>query len=254
MISSSILNEDIKDILLDEEQNIVNDLLNHFENKNINKNINGVNENEINFDKSNNIINGYTSTISNSSTSKSNSLERSPNNSCQGSVHKKNILININLFSEDDEKSLIFQSEEKNNEKEKEKIIIKPMNNIKIYDFLNSINEKENNNLYMNMNIKVKVNKEQVAQKFEEIIDEVNYDEENEDSELNVMNYYLRKNACCKLYKAFSFLFKKYKIKETKIKKLCKYIEYKAREKDYNMGSEYKQYIINFLKNISEYS
>ena len=218
MISSSILNEDIKDILLDEEQNIVNDLLNHFENKNINKNINGVNENEINFDKSNNIINGYTSTISNSSTSKSNSLERSPNNSCQGSVHKKNILININLFSEDDEKSLIFQSEEKNTEKEKEKIIIKPMNNIKIYDFLNSINEKENNNLYMNMNIKVKVNKEQVAQKFEEIIDEVNYDEENEGSELNIMNYYLRKNACYNYIKLFLLCLKNTKLKKQKLK------------------------------------
>ena len=90
MISSSILNEDIKDILLlDEEQNIVNDILNHFENKNINKNINGVNENEINFDKSNNIINGYTSTISNSSTSKSNSIERSPTIPVKGVYIKK---------------------------------------------------------------------------------------------------------------------------------------------------------------------
>ena len=257
MISSSLLKEDKTDIsLFDEGQNIVNDILSYYENKNIINNINGVNDNEIIFDKSNNNINGYTSTNSNSSTSKSTSIVSSTNGSCQGSSIKNNFRINIHLFSEDDEKSLILpkpeQIEDKENEKQKNKIYIKSMNNIKIYNFLNSINENENSDNYINM--KKKINKEQVIQKFEEIINESCFNEDNEDCELNVMNYYLRKNVCCKLYKAFSFMFKKYKIKEKKIKKLCKYIEYKAREKDYNMGNEYKQYIINFLKNISAYN
>ncbi len=66
--------------------------------------------------------------------------------------------------------------------------------------------------------MKLKVNKEKVAQKFEEIIDEVNYDEENEGSELNIMNYYLRKNACYHYIKLFLLCLKNIKIKKQKLK------------------------------------
>ena len=47
LISNSILNEDKKDkLLLEEEQNIIDEIINKFETKNINKNINGVKQNE----------------------------------------------------------------------------------------------------------------------------------------------------------------------------------------------------------------
>jgi len=256
LISNSILNEDKKDkLLLEEEQNIIDEIINKFETKNINKNINGVKqnekdfyENEINNDNyliinNNKYINSYISTVSNS-TSKSNSIISSTNNSCQSSTHKKN----INIFSEDDEKSLILLTKDAKHEYEQinneNKIYIKRMNNIKIYNFLNSIDEKDNYNL------KIKISKKQVIQKFEEVIK----DEIDEYDKLNVINNYLRKNACLKLYKVFSFIFKKYKIKESKIKNFCKYIEYKARKKDYNMGTKYKQFIINFLKKIGTYN
>ena len=76
----------------------------------------------------------------------------------------------------------------------------------------------------------------------------------NDNREINIKNDYLRKNACLKLYKAFTFIFKKYNIKDIKIKQLCRIIESKGRQIDNNMGSTYKEYIINILKNLTDYN
>ena len=260
LISNSIINEEKKDILLLEiEQNEIFEMINKIENKNMNKNINGVKEN-INYDKdmnnNNNLfeinnknINPYINVISNSA-SNNYSIISSTNNSCQSTSNKKN---NSNYFSEDEEKSLSLLSKEIKNEKadkekeinmDKNRIYISKLNDIKIYNFLNFIKQKENKY------IKIKINKEQIIKIFEEII---NGDGDGDGSiDIDIKNVYLRKNACLKLYKAFNFIFKKYNIKDIKIKQMCRILENRARQIDYNMGNIYKEYIINILKNLTD--
>ena len=219
------------------------------------KNINGVKE-YINYEKemnnnsnlfeiNNKNISPYINVISNS-TSNNNSIISSTNNSCQSTSNKKN----INYFSEDEEKSLNLISNELKNDNIKDRdvhrIYIPRLNNIKIYNFLNFIKQKENKY------IKIKINKEHIINIIEEIInDSINV---NDNIEINIKNDYLRKNACLKLYKAFTFIFKKYNIKDIKIKKLCRIIENRGRQIDNNMGSTYKEYIINILKNLTDYN
>ena len=100
LISNSKLNEDKKDkLLLKEERNLIDEIINKFETKNINKNINGVKQNE-NYFYENDIkkenyliinnkqnINAYISRNSNS-TNKSNNIISNTNNSCQSSQTK----------------------------------------------------------------------------------------------------------------------------------------------------------------------
>ena len=225
---NSIINEDKNNILLlEKEQNEIDKIIKKIKEKKIN----GVKENEKDIlEKEND--NPCISDISNS-TSNNNSYI-STNNSGQSSTLKKN----VNSLSED-EKSISLLSKETKNEK---KIYIVQLNNAKLFDFINFVEQKENK--FYNM----KINKEKILQKIEDIINESNNDE------LGVNNNYLRKNACIKLYKAFSFLFKKFKLKDSKIKQFCKYIENKARRMDYEMGVLYKEYIINVLKNLTVYS
>ena len=66
-----------------------------------------------------------------------------------------------------------------------------------------------------------------------------------------ILKQILKKNVCTKLYKAFNFIFKKYNIGDIKNKQLCRIIENKARQIDYNMGYIYKEYIINIKKSNS---
>lgn len=260
IIYNSIINENKANILtLEKEQNEIYEILIEIlkkkeNNKNMNKNINGVKEKEI-FEKvinndsffilnNKSNINSYINTTNDSLAninSNSNSLISSTNNSCQSSSTKKNKDISL----EEEEKSLSLLSKEiKNENKETNRIHISRLNNTKIYDFLSFLEEKENKCL------KNKINRQQVIQKIEEIINNNN----NNYNEIDTKNYYLRKSACIKLYKAFSFLFKKYKIKDNKIKKFCRFIENKARRIDYEMGTLYKEYIIHILKNLEVYS
>ena len=230
---NSIINEDKNNnLLLEEEQKEIYKIINNIKNKNIN----GVKGNEKNiFEKE--IDNPFINDISNSTSNNNSYL--STNNSGQSSTLKKN----INSFSEEDEKSISLLSRERKNENfKRNKIYISQLNNAKLFDFINFIEQKENKFL------KMKISKEKVIQKIEEIINR------NNNNELEVQNNYLRKNACVKLFKAFSFLFKKYKLKDSKIKQFCKYIENKARRIDYEMGILYKEYIINILKNLTVYS
>jgi len=260
IIPNTIINEEKKNIIsLEEEKNEIENILNIINNKNMNKNINGVKESEKDIlekdiNNNNNLfivnnktnINPYINIISNSS-SNSNSLISSTNNSCKSSTHKRN----KNIFSDDDEdeeKSLnLICKEIKNKNKDINKIYITHLNNAQIYDFLNYIDVKENNYL------KGKINKDQIIQKFEEIITNFNIYDNDKEEFLN-KKIYLRKNVCVKLYKAFRFLFKKYKINERKIKYFCKYIENKARIIDCEMGIQYKEYILSILKKLSFYN
>ena len=249
MISNNIINEDKKNIHLNEEEDEIYDIINKIETFNINNNLNGVNQNQIQIDINNDFsINNNTklsnsNTISNSTNnSNSDSQVSSINNSCRSSTHKKN----ISLFSEEDEKSLELLNKELN----ENRINIIHMNNISLYNFLNSFEddyEKENM-------LKRRINREHIIRKFEEIAN-LYEDEENEYNAYEyvgrVKNNFLRKMACVKLYKAFKFLFKKYNIKKQSIRKFCKFIEDKARKVDYDMGLKYKEYIINVLKSIS---
>ena len=255
IIYNSIINENKANILtLEKEQNEIYEILKKKENnKNMNKNINGVKEKEI-FEKvinndsffilnNKSNINSYINTTNNSLAninSNSNSLISSTNNSCQSSSTKKNKDISL----EEEEKSLSLLSKEaKNENKDTNRILISKLSNTKIYDFLSFLEEKENKCL------KNKINRQQVIQKIEEIINN-----NNNYNEIDTKNDYLRKSACIKLYKAFSFLFKKYKIKDNTIKKFCRFIENKARRIDYEMGTLYKEYIIHILKNLEVYS
>ena len=249
MISNNIINEDKKNMHLNEEEDEIYDIINKIETLNINNNLNGVNQNQIQIDINNDFsINNNTklsnsNTISNSTNnSNSDSQVSSINNSCRSSTHKKN----ISLFSEEDEKSLELLNKELN----ENRINIIHMNNISLYNFLNSFEddyEKENM-------LKRRINREHIIRKFEEIAN-LYEDEENEYNAYEyvgrVKNNFLRKMACVKLYKAFKFLFKKYNIKKQSIRKFCKFIEDKARKVDYDMGLKYKEYIINVLKSIS---
>ena len=123
------------------------------------------------------------------------------------------------------------------------------MNNNTLFETLNFIEYKENNmeeiNGYTDKKECLKITNDQVIKKVEEIIDN------NINDKLTIKNYYLRKMACVKLYKAFCHLFKNYDIRNAQIQDLCKFIEYNARNKDIDMKSQYKQYIFNLLKKIS---
>ena len=61
----------------------------------------------------------------------------------------------------------------------------------------------------------------------------------------------LRKHACLKLYKAFSFALRKLNFNINEVKNICLYIENKARVQDNSMETKYKDYIKNILKKIS---
>lgn len=267
IISNSIINEAKKDILsLDEEQNEIENILNNIINNkkmNINCNINGVKENDKDIDKdinNNNIFNinnklnasAYTyeniitnSTNNSNNNSNSNSMISSTNNSCQSSTHKRTKVI----FSEDEKSLTLICKEIKNDNKDINTISISLLNNDQLYDFLNYVDDKENNYL------KTDINKENIIQIFEEIISKYknNFNESKNKDEYYIKNICLRKNVCLKLYKVFRFLFKKYKINGKKIKKFCKYIENKARMTDCEMGIKYKEYILNILKKLSTY-
>lgn len=251
MIINSIINEDKKDMHLNEKEDEIYDIINKIENLNINNNLNGVNQNQIQIDINNDFSINNNTKLSNSnsiSNSTNNSNSDSPvssiNNSCRSSTYKKNIC----LFSEEDEKSLELLNKELN----ENRINITHMNSTSLYNFLISLGddyEKENF-------LKGRINREHIVRKFEEIINE--YDDDDEENEYfnyeyggRVKNYFLRKMACVKLYKAFKFLFKNYNIKKQSIRKFCKFIEDKARKTDYDMGLKYKEYIINVLKSIS---
>ena len=248
MISNNIINEDKKNMYLNEEDDEICDIINKIETLNINNNLNGVNQNQIQIDINNDFSINNNSKLSNSNTisnstnnSNSDSQVSSINNSCRSSTHKKN----ISLFSEEDEKSLELLNKELN----ENRINITHMNNISLYNFLNSFDDYEKENV-----LKRRINREHIIRKFEEIAN-LYEDEENEYNAYEfggrVKNNFLRKMACVKLYKAFKFLFKKYNIKKRSIRKFCKFIEEKARKVDYDMGLKYKEYIINVLKGIS---
>jgi hypothetical protein len=248
MISNNIINEDKKNMYLNEEDDEICDIINKIETLNINNNLNGVNQNQIQIDINNDFSINNNSKLSNSNTisnstnnSNSDSQVSSINNSCRSSTHKKN----ISLFSEEDEKSLELLNKELN----ENRINITHMNNISLYNFLNSFDDYEKENV-----LKRRINREHIIRKFEEIAN-LYEDEENEYNAYEfggrVKNNFLRKMACVKLYKAFKFLFKKYNIKKQSIRKFCKFIEDKARKVDYDMGLKYKEYIINVLKSIS---
>ena len=251
MIINNILNEDKKDMHLNEKEDEIYDIINKIENLNINNNLNGVNQNQIQIDINNDFSINNNTKLSNSNTisnSTNNSNSDSPvssiNNSCRSSTHKKNIC----LFSEEDEKSLEFLNKELN----ENRINITHMSNTSLYNFLNSLGDDYEKEKFL----KGRINREHIVKKFEEIINE--YDDDDEENEYynyeyggRVKNNFLRKMACVKLYKAFKFLFKNYNIKKQSIRKFCKFIEDKARKTDYDMGLKYKEYIINVLKSIS---
>ena len=259
IISNSIINEEKNDILLlEKEQNEIYEMIDKIENKNMNKNINGVKENlnyekDMNNNNNNNLFDIKNKNIISNSTSNNNSIISSTNNSCQSTSNKKN----INYFSEDEDKSLSIISKEIKNEKnykekDNNKIYISRLNDTKVYNFLNYINQKETKY------IKIKINREHIIKIIEEIINSTgngnDYDEGKDNIDIIIKNNYLRKNACLKLYKAFKFIFKKYYIKDKKIKHLCRIIENRARQIDINMGNTYKEYIINILKHLTDYN
>mgnify|MGYP006873053210 CR=1 FL=1 len=251
MITNSIFNEDKKDRHLKEEEDEIYEIINKIETLNINNNLNGVNQSQIQMDINNDFSINNITKLSNSNTvsnSTNNSSSDSPvssiNNSCRSSTHKKN----ISLFSEEDEKSLEFLGKELN----ENKINITHISNTSLYNFLNSLE----NDYGKRNDLKGRINREHIVRKLEEIINV--YEDEDGENEYNnnecggkVKNNFLRKMACLKLYKAFKFLFKKYNIKKEFIRRFCKSIEDKARKTDYDMGLKYKEYIINVLKSIS---
>ena len=259
IILNSIINEEKKDnILLEQEKNEIYELLNKIEkgeknnNNNMNidgNNLNGVKEKEKDILNTNinpciSIINSVSNSVSNN-----NSMISTTNLSCKSQSHSSSYKKNINTsFMEEDEgeKSLSLLSKEIKNENtdinlDKNKIYISEINSSKIYHFLNFLEQKDNKVIIKN------INKEDVIQKLNEIVNQNNIDDNKKD----IKKDFLRKSACVKLYKTFSFLFRKYNINEKQIKKLCRIIENKARIFDNEMGSLYKEYIINILKNLA---
>ena len=261
IILNSVINEDKKDnIILEQEKNEIYELLNKIEkgeknNNNMNidgNNLNGVKEKEkdildTNINTCINIINSVNNSVSNN-----NSMISTTNLSCKSqsnsSSDKKNM--NISFVEEDEgEKSLSLLSKEIKNENtdinlDKNKIYISEISSSKIFHFLNFLEQKDNKIIIKN------INKEDVIQKLNEIVNQNNKDDNKKD----IKKDFLRKSACVKLYKTFSFLFRKYNINEKQIKKLCRIIENKARIFDNEMGKLYKEYIINVLKNLAIYS
>ena len=261
IILNSVINEDKKDnLILEQEKNEIYELLNKIEkgeknNNNMNidgNNLNGVKEKEkdildTNINTCINIINSVSNSVSNN-----NSMISTTNLSCKSQSNSSSDKKNMNMsFVEEDEgeKSLSLLSKEIKNENadinlDKNKIYISEISSSKIFHFLNFLEQKDNKIIIKN------INKEDVIQKLNEIVNHNNIDDNKKD----IKNDFLRKSACVKLYKTFSFLFRKYNINEEEIKKLCRIIENKARIFDNEMGKLYKEYIINVLKNLAIYS
>lgn len=178
MITNNIINEDKKDIHLNEEEDEIYDIINKIETLNLNNNLNGVNQNQIQIDLNNDFSINNNTKLSNSNTisnSTNNSNSDSPvssiNNSCRSSTYKKN----ITLFSEEDEKSL----ELLNKELDENRINITHMNNTSLYKFLNSLEDDyEKGNV-----LKGRINREHIIRKFEKIVND--YDDEDEENEYN---------------------------------------------------------------------
>ena len=218
LIPNYIINQDINQIQLNEEENEIFNMLNKMktdleddydivildeyekEKENIiNKEFHNEEEQkdkkiDINLNK--NEFKSKGSIFSNANTSSGHSTER------------KN-----NSYSDEDEKSLTYDSKLSHNEfiynKNKNKYNIISMNNNSLFEILNKISKDNDSNMetlnkYTNEISNEKITNQQIIEKVEEIVDKNGNGNDN----LMVKNCYLRKMECIKLYKAFCCLFK----------------------------------------------
>ena len=118
------------------------------------------------------------------------------------------------------------------------------MNNNSLINLFNSIEDGK----FIDIDIKIANNldKENAVKKIKSLNTNEKEKIKCEDEKL-----ILRKNVCIKLYKALSFALKKLNFSTNEVKKICLYIEKKARSQDNNMGIKYKDYVKNILKKLS---
>lgn len=160
-------------------------------------------------------------------------------------IKKKEADKNLKKLSEsEDEKSSSFGSKQTKvtqNDENKHKFNIGLINYSCLMNLLN-LNDINNN---INGNELSDENKEKIHIKIKEI------EKELKEGEIEVKNELLRKNVCLKLYKALTFAFKNFDLKECEIKNICLYIEKQGRIIDCTMNEKYKEFIENTFKKIS---
>ena len=268
LIPNYIINQDINEIQINEEENEICNILNkmkkdleddydivildEYEKEKEKENENIINkEKEIRGEEKKHDKKMDNNLNKNEFKSKS-SIFSNANISSGHSTERKN-----NSYSDEDEKSLTYDSKLSHNEfienKNRNKYNIISMNNNSLFEILNNLIKDNNPNMetldkyYNNEIANKKITNQQIIEKVEEIVEKNGNGNDN----LMVKNCYLRKMACIKLYKAFCCLFKNYNIHDNQIQNLCKFIEHNARFKDIDMKSQYKEYIFNILKKIS---
>ena len=147
--------------------------------------------------------------------------------------------------SEDDKSSSFGSKQTKVTQiEDKQKFNIYLMNNNSLINLFNSIEDGK----FIDIDIKIANNldKENAVKKIKSLNTNEKEKIKCEDEKL-----ILKKNVCIKLYKALSFALKKLNFSTNEVKKICLYIEKKARSQDNNMGIKYKDYVKNILKKLS---
>ena len=161
-------------------------------------------------------------------------------------IQQKNLSISLlkqnKNKSETNEESIEVSSSGSKYEENKDKIIITPLNQNIIFQLFNSLEE----NNHLNLNIKENISRDY-------IINQIKNFSNVKSNNNHVKDCYLRRKVCLKLYNLFNVLLKNISISKKDIQNLCKGIECKARNYDNDMSTEYKNYIIQIFKIISQY-
>ena len=143
---------------------------------------------------------------------------------------------------ETNEESIISYSGSKYDDN-KSKVVITPLDQLSIFELLNSF-ENENN---LNLNIKESINKDDIIKQMK------NLSQIKSNNDNQIKDYYLRRTICLKLYNVFEVLFKNMNVSKSDIKNLCMGLECKARNCDNEMSSTYKNHINHIFKLIKQY-
>jgi hypothetical protein len=142
---------------------------------------------------------------------------------------------------ETNEESIISYSGSKYDDN-KSKVVITPLDQLSIFELLNSF-ENENN---LNLNIKESINKDDIIKQMK------NLSQIKSNNDNKIKDYYLRRTICLKLYNVFEVLFKNMNFSKNDIKNLCMGLECKARNCDNEMSSTYKNHINHIFKLIKQ--
>lgn len=248
-ISSSIIEEDISNFLLEEEEDDICSQLKKLDMKKkikvdpINNDIKTLDDNI----KKEEFVSVVIETVD----------DHNNNNLMINNIaHNNNAVNNMNSLNK--KKSVVDSEDEtfgsKNtkmetfsNEESKHKLIITPLNENSLFDLANYL-DKSYKYEYTKSTKNLMKTKEKLKIKYKALCKHKDYALIN----INVKKPFLRKAVCSKLFKGLKIALKNLELTKNEIQNLCIDIEYKARSKDSAMRNIYKILIVELLKKMSK--